>query len=257
MKKILILYSAHYVNDFTIKQYDKLCREIPENYDIVWWLDDMCNVKLNQNIKHIIFPHNSISCKYGWFNPMKYMETYFLENEWFREYDYYWVIEYDVYFNGNWRNFFNTVDKYNEDLICSSLTMYNPGINIEFLKSDKFYNYFEKLFKSCLSIYRISNKGLNIIANYNECDIKNHIYEVYIPSIIYKNKLTLSSLNSERYIIEPNNHIYDYSISFINYHDDCGFIDDAVNTFWYNTTFYDESKMNKPNKLYTRYKEKQ
>jgi hypothetical protein len=40
------------------------------------------------------------------------------------------------------------------------------------------------------------------------------------------------------------------------YYDDCCFIDNAVNTFWYSAVFYDKLEMSKPNKLYTRYKEK-
>ena len=254
MKKILVIYAAHFINDFSLSQYYKLKNELPEGYDIVWWLDDNYDGNLIDGIEFIRFPHHTIKSVFKyWFNPMKYMETYYTKNESFRNYDYYWIVEYDVYFNGNWKYFFETVDKYDEDLVCSALTMYKCDSYIEFFGEKSFYDYFDKIFKSYISIYRISNKALKTIIDYNDCDIKKYLYEVYIPTILYKKGLSFLSLNKERYIISDN-HLYDYSIDFQNYYDDTCFIDDAVNDFWYDKIFTHKSQMNKQNKLYTRYK---
>ena len=151
--KILVLYVSHFINDFSLEQYYKLKNELPDKYDIVWWLDDTCKDTLPLHINFIKFPHKSIKCFGSWINPMKYMETYYLNNAWFRKYDYYWIVEYDVYFNGNWSYFFNTVDKYNEDLVCSSLTMYNHDAYIPFLGGKSFYDYFNEILKSYISLF--------------------------------------------------------------------------------------------------------
>lgn len=258
--KFLVLYAAHFINEFSLIQFNKLKNELPEGYDLVWWLDDNCKDELVPDIKYITFPHKTIETigyhQFGWINPMKYMETYYVENEWFRNYDYYWIVEFDVYFNGNWNYFFKTVDKYNEDLVCSSLSMYKESINIPYFYGKNFYNYFDKIFNSCVSLYRLSKTAIETIINYNQCDIKEYIYEVYIPTILYKYNLSFLSLNKEKIIFEPEMYKYDYSIEFKNHYNDTGFIDSAINDFWYNTTFYNKEAMNKPNKLFTRYKDK-
>ena len=66
---------------------------------------------------------------------------------------------------------------------------------------------------------------------------------------------THEDLNSEKFIKESGNYIYDYSnMDFVNYYDDCKFIDNAVKTFWWDIIFNNINEMNVPNKLYTRYK---
>lgn len=267
--KYLVLYVAHFVNHFSLTQYYKLKNELPEGYDLVWWLDDTCTSKLQtiKFIKFIKFPHSSIHPDHideCWINPMKYMEVLYKEDNWFNSYDYYWIVEYDVYFSGNWKYFFNTVDKYKEDLVGSAFTMYkNDNIPHSYKDNSIFeYNNLHKRIKSYISIYRISNKALKFLSDYGDInfndinDVRNYLYEIYVPTILYNNGYSILSLNSEKIIIKDERYNeFDYSnINFVNYYDDCGFIDDAINTFWWNVTFYDKDKMNKPNKLYTRYK---
>lgn len=262
----LVLYAAHFINDFSLEQYYKLKNELPDGYDIVWWLDDNCKDKKPKDIHFMEVPHNTIkplplenTC---FVNPMKYMEIlYNNKNEWFIKYDFYWIVEYDVYFSGNWKTFFNTVDKYNEDLIGSAFTIYNNHTLPVSFNNKISFNEFDYKVKSYISIYRISNKALKYISNYdyidlnNENDIRNYLYEVYIPTILYNNGYTILSLNSEQFIREAGNYQYNYDINPANYYLDTGFIDDAVSTFWYNAIFNNINQMNKPNKLYTRYKQ--
>ena len=266
--KILVLYVAHFIDDFSLSQYYKLKNELPDGYDIAWWLDDNCYSKMPniiEGIKFIKFPHETIcpkSLRKCWIDPMKYMEILYKNDNWFNSYDYYWIVEYDVYFSGNWKTFFNTVDKYNEDLVGTAFTIYkDDNVPISY-KDNTLFNNLPIRIKSYISIYRISNRALKYISDYkeidlnNKLDVRNYLYEVYIPTILYNNGFTIMSLNSEKFIKEEGNHFYDYSnINFVNFYDDCGFVDDAVNTFWYNKTFYNKNEMNIPNKLYTRYKQ--
>lgn len=264
-KKILVLYVAHFINDFSLSQYYKLKNELLDGYDIVWWLDDSCEDEKLDNIQFIEFPHHYISPKplqnTTLFNPMKYMEPYFNNNDWFRKYDFYWIVEYDVYFSGNWSIFFNAVDKYDEDLVGSALTIYKDTQTPISFGDIKFDNFRYKI-KSYISIYRISNRAMKYISNYsyidlnNMNDIRNYLYEIYIPTMLYNNGYTLLSLNSEKFIKELGNYMYDYSnMDFVNYYDECKFIDNAVETFWWDVKFNNINEMNIPNKLYTRYKQ--
>jgi uncharacterized protein YlbG (UPF0298 family) len=268
--KFLVLYVAHFINDFSLSQYYKLKNELPDGYDIVWWLDDTCiseSYTETEGIKFIKFPHFTIHpkpLKKYWIDPMKYMEVLYKKDNWFSSYDYYWIVEYDVYFSGNWNYFFNVVDKYKEDFVGSAFTMYKDDVVPHSYSNNIIFesNNLHKRIKSCISIYRISNKALKCISDYgdidfnNKNDVRNYLYEIYIPTILYNNGYSILSLNSEKIIIKDERYdAFDYSnINFVNYYDDCGFIDDAINTFWWNITFYNKDEMNKPNKLYTRYK---
>jgi hypothetical protein len=273
--KILVLYVAHFINDFSLSQYYKLKNELPKGYDIAWWLDDTCASEAQNiidGIKFIKFPHNTIHPTHldrRWFNPMKYMEILYKNDDWFNSYDFYWIVEYDVYFSGNWKLFFNTIDKYNEDLVGTSFTIYKHNrVPLSYRNDISFKILFKDLpkrVKSYISIYRISNRALKYISYYHEkeidlddeSDIRNYLYEVYIPTILYNNNFTILSLNSEKMIREEKNYKYDYSdLDFVNFYNDCGFIDDAVNTFWWDKIFYNKDEMDKPNLLYTRYKPK-
>ena len=270
--KFLVLYAAHFINDFSLSQYYKLKNELPNGYDIVWWLDDTCTSEeqnIFKDIKFIKFPHYTIHprpLRQWWVNPMKYMEVLYKEDNWFNSYDYYWIVEYDVYFSGNWNYFFNTVDKYKEDLVGSTFTMYKNDIIPHSYKNNYIFHLknLHKRIKSFISIYRISNKALKFLSDFepidlcNRFDVRNYLYEIYIPTILYNNGYSILSLNSEKIERKDERYDeYDYSnIDFVNYYDDCGFIDDAIDTFWWNVTFFNKDEMNKPNKLYTRYKEK-
>lgn len=71
------------------------------------------NEYLTQKYKHLFFGNGNINSSYN---------TYYMLYEFYllhKEYDYYWAIEDDVYFTGNWTNLFNYYKNTNYDLICS------------------------------------------------------------------------------------------------------------------------------------------
>lgn len=256
MKKILVLYVAHFINDFSLSQYYKLKNELPDGYDIVWWLDDSCKSEIPniiEGIKFIKFPHDSIIInneEYKWLiNPTKYMEYLFEHDNNFASYDYYWICEYDVYYNGNWKNFFTTCDQYNEDLIGANMWYYDKQYMIEHMNESfvpkEIYETYDKVIKSTISLYRISNKGMKTIVEHNKDNIKKYLYEVYIPTILYKNGLSLLGLNCERF----------WHDEIQNRYDDVKFIDCLREDFYFDSLFTKKSQMNKHNKLFTRFKE--
>lgn len=264
-KKILVLFSCHFINSFSLSQYNKLKNELPKGYDLYWWIDNICKDKKINEIKFIEFPHYTITSKplsrTNFFNPTKYVETYFINNEWFRKYDFYWVVEYDVYFSGNWGVFFYTVDKYNEDLVGSSFLMYNDNAKIHSFRDGNTFDSFKFKIKSTLSIYRLSNRALKYISFYKkdsslmDCNnIKNYLYEVYIPTLLYNKGYSLLGLNAEENKLELENENYRHDIDFVNFYEDTKFINDTINTFWWDVTFFNVEDMKCANKLYTRYK---
>lgn len=249
--KYLILYVAHFINDFSLSQYYKLKNELPDGYDIVWWLDDNCRDNLIDGIKFVKFPHNSIINNSSTISPTRYFENIFLNINDYKNYKYYWFIEYDNYYNGNWKTFFNDVDNNcNADLVCTNFKhIKKECVN----KSDWFWkrNATYEQYSSILSLYRLSNIAMETIAKYNQDDLKSYIYELYVPTIIYNNNLTFANLNNNNQTFNMDEETKDYFNYFSN--DGLGYID-SKKDFWWNVTFYDKNEMTKPNKLYTRYK---
>lgn len=247
----IVLYIAHFIDEFSISQYNKLKSELPINFKLVWWLDNNCKTEKPLDIDFIEFDHNTIFSakdKFNFFNPFKSIELFYEKTIWFREFKYYWIVEYDVYFNGNWKDLFITLQKYDDDLIASHIYKCDKEKmmidHYEQFLPDKFYIQSEyEIFKGCLSFLRISNKGLKCIVEHNTDDIKSYLYEIYLPTILFKNNLSLMSITKFRVNNDDN----------INYYSDCEFIDDYYD-FYCSAIFTDKSQMNKPNKLYTRYK---
>lgn len=268
-KKIIVLYYCHFINDFSLSQYYKLKNELPEGYDICWFLDNSCKDHRIEGINYVEFPHECLRSKpltnVYYYNVTKYVEQFFVNNEVFRKYDYYWIVEYDIYFSGNWSIFFNTIDKYDEDLVGTTFNIYKQnGYMHSFVFGNNFDEFKTKI-KSFIPIYRISNRALNYISNYNKDkeldeyeDITKYLYEIYIPTLLHDVGYTILSLNSEKDTDIPNNenHLFrfDLNTDFIHYYDDTGFIDNAMQTFWWNKTFYNKKEMNVKNKLYHRFK---
>lgn len=263
MNKYLVIFMSHDIDDFIIDNYNKLKSELPDGYDIIWYLDDVCDKELPEGIRFIKHPHKLVIDnihfnKIGWkmYNPTKYCEIMYDELEWFKKYDYYWFIEWDVYFNGSWKDFFSTIDKsHNEDLITSYISKHKH--------KDGWYMWRRKIFntnphfyyqnkhidleldgdyiqiKSLNPVFRLSNNGLKIIKEYNYDNLKYYNHELYIPTIIYNAKLKIISLeqiNSDEEFISDLNYI------------------DSVKDYNWDVDFKDVSEMNKPLKLFCNYK---
>lgn len=113
----------------------------------------------------------------------------------FREfpgYDYYWFIEYDVEFGGNWSALFDTYRECEADFITSYITHYKreekwPWWHMEhphksISKSDRV--------RSFNPICRISGKALQFLTEELSTGWKGH-FEVMIPTLLYRNNFQL------------------------------------------------------------------
>lgn len=118
--KSVVLYIAHTVNDYTLSQYCRLHHDLGnEKYDVVWLLaaNESRKYNLSMNVGQMLtlqaddfqsLGYNPIcntivpgSCH---FIPLRF----FLDNP---EYHYYWFVEYDVVFTGNWSVLLENCDK--------------------------------------------------------------------------------------------------------------------------------------------------
>lgn len=236
--KTLIYYMSHILNKKILKRYNNIKNSLPKNYDIIFLISqNNKNNNLLESINNYIFYDDSLifnkNC--GGINPGIIIENLYKEHI-NLNYDFYYLIEYDVIFNGDWKYFFETIEHTcnNADFIGAYIKKKN-NFYWEFFINDSFY---KTQLKSCISTVRLSNKALKTICKYSEKFNNKTIYEMYWPTICYNNNLIIKSLSP-------------------NYNDDefnCGLNFCNMETYSVFFETYDESNLNEKNILYTRVK---
>lgn len=122
------------------------------------------------------------------------------------DYNYYWCLEDDVAFNGNWADFFEEVSaNYNYDFIASHIKRYSDEPtwfwwNTFTLPEGEFNK--EDLLKSFNPIYRISNKALQHIDTYLKKGYVGH-HEVLLPSVLKRDGFTIADFSSKENFVTP------------------------------------------------------
>ena len=122
-------------------------------------------------------------------------------------YDYYWVMEYDVRFTGQWPDFFRHFLANGSDLLATTLFDYNfrPGWdNWSTLMSPRRIPEAERV-RALFPLYRLSNAALKALhAAY--CDGWSGHYEVTIPTILKTQGFTLEDFGGNGSYVAAGNH---------------------------------------------------
>ena len=233
LKPGIVFYIAHEINDFTKAQYLKLKSQLPGGYDLIWWLDDSCRDIRPGSIKFVRFPHDSINNTGGYISPTRYFEKWWEKEK--PKYSFYWFIEYDVYFSGRWDDLILRVDlDYPEKDLVASYVNTNENTKWGHWKEDIKY----KQIKSCLSVYRLTERGAKMLCFWNKDNIKNYIYELYIPTVIYHSGGSIVSLDQEE-----SDKLFREDLDYVN-----------TKNYYVGKEFTNPSQMSEPGKLYTTFK---
>ncbi len=147
--KNVILFLTHLLSDDIVKEFNKIANEAEGTGDVFLYFDDQGKnipdkIKKyryrcynSQEILELKYPLNEDKQRISKvpnqtaFKHVKYqlcVLKFFLENP---EYDYYWYIEYDVRYTGNWGSFFNDFDN-DSDLTASYVRTYQQQPNWPF-----------------------------------------------------------------------------------------------------------------------------
>lgn len=110
----------------------------------------------------------------------------------FPDYDYYWLVEYDVEFGGNWEFLFNTYTKCEADFISSYITPYEKEKDWPWWYLDHPQKKIPKSerIRSFNPIYRISKKAMQFLMNELATGWKGH-NEVLLSTILHHNNFQL------------------------------------------------------------------
>ena len=101
-------------------------------------------------------------------------------------FEHYWIVEYDVHFSGNWRDFFSAFKDSQADLICSHLRRYRDEPRWNWWSSfslprggvDK-----EQFLRSFLPIQRLSKRAIRLLENRVREGWRGHL-EGLVPTIL-------------------------------------------------------------------------
>ena len=122
-------------------------------------------------------------------------------------YDYYWLVEDDVRFSGDWKDFFNSFASSTSDFLSSVIETKAENPNWYWWTSLKAGNEViaeEKLLKSFNPIYRLSRQALACIDAYLRIGWIGH-HEVLLPTLLYNKGFLVEDFGDEGAFVCPEN----------------------------------------------------
>ena len=201
MKKQAILLSTHIFNDYVCSAYHRLNEEISEDMDLFLLLEvenedfvapegihcfpftvDTLNTLNYEPIAETIIPGSN-----------HFQVLLFYKNN--PIYDYYWNIEYDVYFHGHWRVLFDRLKTVTSDFLSSHLERYPQtpewawwnSLKLKTINIPK-----EQYIKSFNPIYRISNEALRFLDKILSEEGNEGHHEALIPTVLHHAGFTVN-----------------------------------------------------------------
>ena len=198
MEKTAILFKTHFINRFIRSRYQKLLDSCPDSD--VWFLlngDEVPNAKYDWIKRLFVYNSQKVrECGYPfkdfWFCAHYPALLFYLENP---GYDYYWMIEYDVDYTGQWQKLISSFG--NEDLLAvyvkpyvqepdwywwSSATELHANVPRDFW------------LMAFLPIARFSNKALKTLDEYHLKGYYGYC-ESTVPTLLNWAGLTVRDLN--------------------------------------------------------------
>ena len=232
MKKNLVFISTHIINEAVISEYKKMAKG--KNYDYVLAIDNenfkteidnrisekeffgtkvkcfFFDKKLNEELKLPKYERNNLSEDFGkimWYNG-EY--RFFYVKKYFPDYDFYWQLDWDCYFNGESYDAF--LDQYldrNEDLLILDFRKEILNGNwyhskyVEWLYKDK------EIYGSLYCISRISGRAADFLYDaifkieekYKNLDDKSKSFwpfcELVTPTELMNNGYTCADIHQD------------------------------------------------------------
>ena len=187
----VVLFATHRLDSFILKQFDRLKNGMSDGLDLYLLLhDEKREIDIPANIKCYSFDKAGLEeLKYTPISDSVLENNHFPLLKFYRdfpEYDFYWNIEYDVFFTGDWNYLFKAYRNCNADLVSSHVERFvqRPhwfwwkSINLKTLKLPS-----SGYLKSFNPIYRISNRALALLDQVLS-DGNSGYQEVFIPSVL-------------------------------------------------------------------------
>lgn len=220
MKQVILLLSNR--TDYAISErYDKLVKDYGCKAD-VYLLFDITKGYNKQSLEHFehIYPFDVnkmiddgyTALKEGFLGNCHYPVLTFHKE--YPEYDYFWIVEDDVLFSGDWSELFDTFIDDTADLVATKIRRYEEEPTWCWWKSiragvDETIS--KNIMYACfIPIYRLSAKAIECLDIEMRNGWRGH-FEGVVPTVLIKNGLTLRDLNGKGYGLDERVDIHFYS----------------------------------------------
>ena len=189
----VVLLATHLMNDFVIAQYHAIKKGIDDDTDLFLLLEDN-DIDLSllpADVKYYPFSVDSLNML--GYTPIEETiipgSNHFPVLQFYKDnpgYKYYWNIEYDVYFNGDWYSFFKAFTDIHADFVSSHIETYGRRpqwywwytLSLKTITVNR-----SDLLKSFNPIYRISGVALRFLDDFLRKDNAGH-HEALIPTLL-------------------------------------------------------------------------
>lgn len=203
--KTAVLFLSHIIHDSYLQRYHKLVNELGAQYEVYWVFQADNGISEQPLIEQGVNIFCFTTDKLNQLNYTPIAETlvpgsvHFITALFFREhpnYDFYWTIEYDVVFTGNWSVLFDVFQNDDADLLASHIEFRNvqniqwtwwKSLSIASNNSEKM----QEQLKCFAPIYRLSKCALVLIDKNLQQDGYSGHMEVLLPTLLYRQGLIL------------------------------------------------------------------
>lgn len=214
--KQAVLYLTNKSNEWTLSAFHALEQSLQGKADVYFAYHqqgDVLPVSL-QNIENLFVFTSDVLNELG-YTPIEKgklvpgsnhfpLLKFYKENQ---GYDYYWLVEDDVRFSSEWKDFFGSFASCTSDFLSSVIETKAENPTWYWWTSLKTGNEViaeEKLLKSFNPIYRLSRQALACIDAYLRIGWMGH-YEVLLPTLLYNKGFLLEDFGGERTFVRPEN----------------------------------------------------
>ena len=214
--KQAVLYLTNKSNEWTLSAFHALEQSLQGMADVYFAYHqqgDVLPVSL-QNIENLFVFTSDVLNELG-YTPIEKGKlvpgsNHFPLLKFFKEnqcYDYYWLVEDDVRFSGDWKDFFDSFASSTSDFLSSVIETKAENPTWYWWTSLKTGNEViaeEKLLKSFNPIYRLSSQALVCIDANLRIGWMGH-YEVLLPTLLYNKGFLLEDFGGEGTFVRPEN----------------------------------------------------
>ena len=214
--KQAVLYLTTKSNEWTLSSFHALEQSLQGKADVYFAYHqqgDVLPVSL-QNIENLFVFTSDVLKELG-YTPIERgklvpgsnhfpLLKFYKENQ---GYDYYWLVEDDVRFSGEWKDFFGSFASCTSDFLASVIETKAENPTWYWWTSLKTGNEViaeEKLLKSFNPIYRLSSQALVCIDAHLRIGWMGH-YEVLLPTLLYNKGFFLEDFGGEGTFVRPEN----------------------------------------------------
>lgn len=215
-KKQAILFLTNKSDDLIIGLFDDLIKDVGELFDVIILYHKTTDIPESVTKRpHFPFTNENIYTDLGFpvyidnnfFNGCGHFPLFwFMLNN--KEYSHYWLIEDDVRFTGNWKDFFVTLPD-NYDFLTSLIRYENQDSNwywrYSFLFEDGTVvpdSYMQKV-ASFNTIYRLSNEAMVFLVEKYRVDHFRGHHELTMATLLYNNNFKLGDFGEQGDFVMP------------------------------------------------------